>query len=110
MLRCDSNTAVFGLGYYDLQMAIFTLRDHCEMLRKKEGRKEGLDNRWMDCHFYRCSARRWWTHHPALVLADVGGVEFLHRQTLLLHVEAPQPVSRLAAASALGLQHTPAAE
>lgn len=48
------------------------------------------------------------THHPALVLADVGGAELLDRQTLLFHVEAPQPVSWLTAASALGLQHTPA--
>lgn len=55
-----------------------------------------------------CWWHRSWTYHPALVLADVGGVELLDGQALLVHVEAPQPLARLAPASALGLQHTPA--
>ena len=44
----------------------------------------------------------------ALLAADVGGVEVLDGQTLLLHVEAPQPLTRLVPTSALRLQHTPA--
>lgn len=35
------------------------------------------------------------THHPALHPADVGGVEVLDVQTLLLHDEAPQPLTWL---------------
>lgn len=47
-------------------------------------------------------------YRPALLPADVGGVEVLDGQTLLLHVEAPQPLTCLLTASTLGLQHTPA--
>ncbi len=48
------------------------------------------------------------TYRLALLPADVGGAEVLNRETLLLHVEAPQPLTWLLPASTLGLQHTPA--
>lgn len=41
------------------------------------------------------------THRPALLPADVGGVEVLDGQTLLLHVKAPQPLTRLVPTSTL---------
>lgn len=47
------------------------------------------------------------SHRPALVPADVGGVEVLDGQTLLLHVEAPQPLTRLLPTGTLRLQRTP---
>lgn len=48
------------------------------------------------------------THHSALLPADVEGVQILNTQTLLVHVEAPQPLAWLASTTALRLKHTPA--
>lgn len=41
------------------------------------------------------------THRPAFFPADIGGIEVLDGQTLLLHVEAPQPLTELLPTSTL---------